>query len=43
MNWEVIFELEEKIIGESEKYVGRIIKVKEYDVVLSNGKRAKEK
>lgn len=41
MNWEVIFELEEKIIGESEKYVGRIIKVKEYDVVLSNGKRAK--
>lgn len=33
--------MEEKIIEEREKYVGRIIKVKEYNVVLSNGKKAR--
>lgn len=33
--------LEERIIEESEKYRGRIIRVKEYKVVLSNGREAK--
>lgn len=38
---EVKIELEEKIIEESEKYKGRIITVKEYKVVLINGKETK--
>ncbi len=35
------YKLDEKIINEREIYKGRIITVKEYDVVLQNGKLAK--